>query len=110
MDLNQESLMNYVDYSKIPVLRQLYKNINKLKIAAEAGNTTATCVYIDLMDGLSQLRGNQKDYIQWVLIDGLNQWEAGNMTNRSTSGVSTSIDHALAKISKYLTEDGVSSE
>lgn len=110
MDLNQEALMNYVDYSKIQVLRQLYKSLNKLKIAAESGNTTATCVYIDLKDGLEQLHGNQKDYVQWVLIDGINMWEAGNQSNRSTSSVSLSIDHALAKISKYLTEDGVSSE
>jgi DNA-directed RNA polymerase specialized sigma24 family protein len=110
MDLSQESLMNYVNYSNVPVLRNLYKNFNKLKIAAESGNTTATCVYIDLMDGLSQLHGNQKDYVQWVLIEGLNQWEAGNKSNRSTSSVSISIEHALAKISNYLIEDGVSSE
>jgi DNA-directed RNA polymerase specialized sigma24 family protein len=110
MDLNQESLMNYVDYRKLSVLRNLYKNLNKLKIAAESGNTTATCVYIDLNDGLEQLHGNQKDYVQWVLIEGLAMWEAGNMTNRSTSGVSTSIDHALAKISKYLIEDGQDNE
>jgi len=110
MDLNQESLMNYVDYSKGPVLRQLYKNFNKLKIAAESGNTTATCVYIDLMDGLSQLHGNQKDYVQWVLIDGINQWEAGNKSNRATSSVSILIDHALIEISKYLTEDGQDNE
>ena len=109
-DVDNTALSNYVNYSKVSVLRQLYKSLNKLKIAAEAGNTTATCVYIDLMDGLSQLYGNQKDYIQWVLIDGLNMWEAGNMTNRSTSGVSTSIDHALAKISKYLIEDGQDNE
>jgi len=106
MDLQEEALMNYVDYSKIPVLRNLYKNLNKLKIAAESGNTTATCVYIDLMDGLEQLHGTQKDYVQWVLIDGINMWEAGNKSNRSTSSVSTSIDHALTKISKYLIEDG----
>lgn len=110
MDLQEAALMNYVNYSKVPVLRQLYKSLNKLKIAAEAGNTTATCVYIDLKDGLSQLYGNQKDYIQWVLIDGLNQWEAGNKTNRSTSSVSSSIDHALAKISKYLVKDGLQNE
>jgi DNA-directed RNA polymerase specialized sigma24 family protein len=106
MDLKEEALINYVDYSKVPVLRNLYKNINKFKVAAESGNTTATCVYIDLKDGLEQLHGNQKEYVQWVLIEGLNMWEAGNKANRSTTSVSTSIDHALSKISNYLTEDG----
>lgn len=110
MDLQQESLMNYVDYSKIPVLRQLYKNLNKLKIAAESGNTTATCVYIDLKDGLEQLKGSQKDYVEWVLIEGINMWEAGNQSNRSTSNVSSSIDHALIKISNYLVKDGLQNE
>lgn len=108
---NQEyALLNFVDYTSIANLRGLYKNLNKFKIAAEAGNTTAQCVVIDLMDALVQLDLKQQNYLQLVLIEGYTLWEVAVKYDKSSSGISWSITQALCIISKYLTGDGGENE
>ena len=106
MTSKEYALLNAADYSSTASLRKLYKGLNKLKILAESGNTAAQCIYIDLMDGLAQLKGDQKEYVQDVLVDGFLIWETAAMHDRTSGAVSQSITQALQTISKYLTEDG----
>ena len=104
------ALLNSADYSSTVCLRKMYKGLRNLRKLAESGNTTAQCIVIDLMDGLQQLKGDQKNYVQDVLIDGWAVWETAAAYDRTSGAVSQSITQALATISKYLSEDGQKNE
>jgi hypothetical protein len=105
MTNSEHALLNFVDYGSMANLRGLYKNLNKFKIAAEMGNTTAQCVVIDLMDALVQLDFNQRVYLQMLLVEGYTLWEVAVKYNKSSSGISWSVTQALCSISKYLIGD-----
>lgn len=104
------ALLNAADYSSPVCLRKLYKGLRNLQKLAENGNTTAQCIVIDLQDGLAQIRGDQKEYVQDVLINGWAMWETAAMYDRTSGAISQSISQALSAISKYLSEDGQKNE
>jgi hypothetical protein len=107
-DVYNSGLMNMANYKSIRKLKLLLGNMNNLLKIAEAGDSVAACIYIDLKDALNHpaLTEKQRDCIVMKFIYKYTNKDITEALNvKSDNSARKHIEGGLKKMRKILGGD-----